>query len=33
MEGISYKEVVGCLMHVMIDITIPIGVLSKFVKL
>jgi hypothetical protein len=37
MERISYREVIGCLMYVMItiriDITIPIGVLSKFVEL
>jgi hypothetical protein len=37
MEIISYREVIGFLMYVMIairlDITIPIGVLSKFVEL
>jgi hypothetical protein len=37
MERISYREVIGFLMYVMIatrlEITIPIGVLSKFVEL
>jgi hypothetical protein len=36
MEGVPYKEAIGCVMYVMIatrlDIIVVIGVVSKFAK-